>query len=238
MMVLIWFLGTIAGYECRLPLFWKRAGCLLLPQELVLRVWLFGSAHLQDPLGPISEIHAILSNIYLPSTSGETDCVFWGSLGYSWPTTQKRTSYGWYWGFLRHSLAYGGTTVSPDENSSLKLYMYIYIQNYVIDLIFLGKHLVLWLLVAIQASLFLFHSSPWFFCIYLTPQSWRAHPFPISPIPLYPHPIFFSIYSHPSPKQPFYFPFSCSGHLYPAVPISIAPQTPSCNGPILPSWFL
>lgn len=45
--------------------------------------------------------------------------------------TQKRLFHAWFGDYFKWTLAFGETVVSPDGNSSFKLYMYIYIQNYV-----------------------------------------------------------------------------------------------------------
>lgn len=89
----------------------------------------------QDSLCPVSDMHSVFSNSELPSTSRDNQgkqqqAICFGRLWIALANNSKDGFSCLVLGiFLRWSLALGMSTVSPDERSSLELY--IYIQNYV-----------------------------------------------------------------------------------------------------------
>lgn len=112
-------------------LLWKLVWHFLLPWKLVFREETFRSVLAQHPLGPVSaKEHVVFSQLWGQGREIAISCMFWKSLGQPWPTTQKRDSHIWVFVF-RWSLALGRNIVNSDKKSSFKVYMYIYIQNYI-----------------------------------------------------------------------------------------------------------
>lgn len=132
--------------------------------------------------------------------------MFWQSLRQLWPSTQKRNSHILYQDFVRWSLVLTWSTLSPDENCSLKLHMYIYIELYLLYIFI--QEIVINItshgFFHFQTFMLLFYLSPSFSYIYLTAFSKEPHslfPFSISnhlnsAFPPSPPPIFCI---HPSP---------------------------------------
>lgn len=83
--------------------------------------WVFMSVPAQTSLGPVSEVHAVFSNRDMASSSGgklkviTMDYMLWESSGQF-----KRGLLMPGIEVLLGGLALGGSTVSPDEKSSLK----------------------------------------------------------------------------------------------------------------------